>query len=93
MATKKIEVEMDGRIIKIHPAMLERAKQMGAVIVGKTVRPMPKELIKAVIKKVEPLPEMKITEQVNEIAEMEITEPEVIEAPKRKPPVRSKATK
>jgi len=93
MATKKIEVEMDGRIVKIFPAMLEMAKQLGAVCVNKVVKPTPKELIKAVVKKIDPLPEMKVTKTDNEIAEMNITEPEVIEKPVRKAPVRSKATK
>jgi hypothetical protein len=88
MATDKIEVEKDGRIIKISPAMLEMAKLLGAVPVNKVIKPTPKELIRAVIKKVDPLPEMKVTKTDNEIAEMEITE-----VPKRKTPVRSKATK
>jgi hypothetical protein len=86
---KKIEVEMEGRVVSITPQMLEYAKMFGAVPIAKVIKPMPKELIKPV--KVEILPEMITTTQKEVPAEMIDT---FDKSPnKRKAPVKSKSTK
>jgi hypothetical protein len=83
---KKIEVEKNGRVIKISPAMLDLAIKMhGATLVSKVIKPTPKELIKAVPKST--LPPMEITKPV--IEEVEVLE----KTPSRKAPVKSKSTK
>ena len=92
MASNMIEVEKDGRIIRISSAMLHIAKKLGATTAAKVIKPVPKELIKPVkvepIKSVivNPLPKMETVNEVEAPAEMVITKT-------RKAPVKSRARK
>ena len=90
---KKIEVEINGRKVRIMPHMLSDAAKFGATQEKRIIKETPKELLKSPIKT--PLPEMEEVEpepqRVNLPDELKEPEPGLLEKPKRKSPVRSKS--
>jgi hypothetical protein len=81
---KKIEVvTKEGKIIRVMPHMVKDSEKFGTTRTKRTLKDVPKELIKvAKIVEPDPLPVMETTQPVEEVVEK-----------KRKAPVRSKATK
>jgi hypothetical protein len=81
---KKIEVvTKEGKIIRVMPHMVKDSEKFGVTRTKRTLKDVPKELIKvAKIVEPDPLPVMETTQPVKEVVEK-----------KRKSPVRSKATK
>ena len=96
MREKKIEVIINGKVRRVPEHMLEDMMKFGATTTKRTVKEIPKELLKFPEPKKmivppkevisDPLPKMEITEPVKEAAE-------TFDKPKRKSPVRSKAKK
>jgi hypothetical protein len=75
---KKVELMINGNLVKVMPHMIDDLMLLGATTVKKVAKETPKELIKAKV-----LPEMVITPKVEEV---KLDEP----VKTRKKPVRSK---
>ena len=89
---KKIEVEINGRKVRIMPHMLSDAAKFGATQEKRIIKETPKELLKSPIK--DPLPEMKEVKPESEKTNLpEEAKPELLEKPKRKSPVKSTSKK
>ena len=86
---RKIEVEIGGRKVRIMAHMLNDAMKFGATQEKKIIKETPKELLRPA-KVISPLPQMV---EVKPEPKVEPLPTELLEKPKRKSPVKSKAKK
>jgi hypothetical protein len=96
---KKIEVEIDGKIVRIMPHMLEDASRFGASVIKRQTRKVPEELLNIPKKEIlkpdpnlaVPDPPLKTNEPVvDPLAGVKMVTTKEPEKPARKKPVKSK---